>query len=108
MPGRLVHQQDQRDLVHRERAIALADLDLVEAAAVFQPLLDRVGAACVERRAQRDAGERQHRVVAERGVAVDADLGDRFRRRGCGCGRLGQRQQRAAIAAIISAPGSSR
>ena len=71
-----MHEQYERDLVHLERSVALPDLHFVEAAAVAEPFLNGVGPARIERRTDRDAGELEDRLVAQRGVAVDADLGD--------------------------------
>ena len=74
-------EEYERHFVHGERPIALADLDFIEASAVAQPFLDGIGPAGIECAAHRDARELQHGFVRERGVAVDAHLGDRFLRR---------------------------
>ena len=42
--GTLVHEQDERDLVHLQRAIALPHLYLIEAPALAQPMLDALQA----------------------------------------------------------------
>jgi len=73
-----VHEQDQRDLVHLQCAVALAHLHLVEPAAIAQPLLDARKTRRIERRAGRDAGQLDHHGVGQRRVAVDADFGDFF------------------------------
>jgi hypothetical protein len=89
--GFLVDENHERDLVHRERPIALADLDLVEASAVAQPFFDRGDSVRVERRSDGDAGQLDHQRVGHRDVAMDADFRDLLRRR---LDEQGERDQR--------------
>ena len=76
-----MNEQDERDFVHLQRAISLPHLDLIEAPALPQPMLDRDERVGFEPISHRDACQPNHVLIGHDGVAVDADLRDGLDRR---------------------------
>jgi hypothetical protein len=75
--GTLVDDDDDQDLRGiGDRGESLEDLDALEAFGAAKPLGDRVEGAGVEGRAEADAGEAAHLLVARQHVAVNLDGGD--------------------------------
>ena len=71
-----MHEEHERDLIHLERAVAFPHLDVVEAVALAESMLDRgqrIGRQLVSKR---DAREAYYVLVGHRGVAVNADFRD--------------------------------
>jgi hypothetical protein len=84
-----VDEEHERHFVHGQRAIALAHLHFVEAAAVFQALFDRGDAVRRERLSDGNARELEDDGVGDGQVAVDADFRD-----GLGLQDRGEREHR--------------
>ena len=72
-----MHDEDQGDVGGAfEGAIALADVDGLELAAVLEAAGDRLDAVGGERLSDGDAGEVGDLLVRQEGVAVNADFAD--------------------------------